>query len=46
LEFGLAGAVVAAGASVVAVNDQSEEALDAWPCLLEVSELRGIGELA
>jgi hypothetical protein len=45
LEFGLAGAVVAAGAGVVAVDDQAEQPLDAWAGALEVFALDWIGEL-
>src|SRR3954447_9677808 len=46
LQLGLAGAVVAAGAGVVAVHDQAEEPFDAWPCLFEVGELGWVGEFA
>jgi hypothetical protein len=46
LELGLAGAVVAAGAGVVAVDDEAEEPLDAWPCLFEVGDLGGVGQFA
>jgi hypothetical protein len=46
LEFGLAGAVVAAGPGVVAVDDQSQEPFDAWPCPFEVGDLGGVGEFA
>ena len=46
MEFGFAGAVVAAGAGVVAVDDQSEEPFDAWPCLFEVGGFGRVGELA
>ena len=40
------GRVVAAGAGVVAVDDQSEEAFDAWSGALEVLSFERVGELA
>ena len=43
LEFRFLGAEVAALAGVVAVNDQSHEAFDAWSGALEVFAMDGVG---
>ena len=46
MEFGFAGAVVTAGAGVVAVDDQVEQAFDAWSGAFEVFAVGGVGEFA
>lgn len=46
MQFCLAGAVVAAAAGVVAVDDQSEQSFDAWSGALEVLALDRVGKLA
>src|SRR3954447_1999297 len=45
LKLGLVGAVVAAGAGVVAVDDQAEQPFDAWSGAFEVVAFGGVGEL-